>query len=59
MGSVLSGVGATAGGGQAGAAHFQFAPWITSGGDPRCLVEHCARVMGDTLMAVEFRNASW
>ena len=39
--------------------HFQFAPWITSGGEPRRLVEHCAQVMGDTLMAVEFRNASW
>ena len=42
-----------------GAVHFQFAPWITSGGEPRRLVEHCARVMGDVLMAVEFRNASW
>src|SRR5215207_1455213 len=45
--------------GKLGAVHFQFAPWITSGGEPRRLVEHCARVMGDTLTAVEFRNASW
>jgi len=45
--------------GKLGAVHFQFAPWITSGGEPRRLVEHCARVMGDVLMAVEFRNASW
>jgi uncharacterized protein YecE (DUF72 family) len=45
--------------GKLGAVHFQFAPWITSGGEPRQLVEHCARVMGDMLMAVEFRNASW
>src|SRR6187200_1123213 len=45
--------------GKLGAIHFQFAPWITSGGDPRRLVEHCVRVMGDALMAVEFRNASW
>lgn len=44
--------------GKLGAVHFQFAPWITSGGDPRRLVEHCVRVMGNTLMAVEFRNAS-
>src|SRR3954464_13389632 len=45
--------------GKLGAVHFQFAPWITSGGDPRRLVEHCVRVMGDALMAAEFRNASW
>jgi uncharacterized protein YecE (DUF72 family) len=45
--------------GKLGGVHFQFAPWITSGGEPRHLVEHCARVMGDTLTAVEFRNASW
>src|SRR3954463_2616034 len=44
--------------GKLGAVHFQFAPWITSGGEPRRLVEHCVRVMGDVLMAVEFRNAS-
>ena len=42
-----------------GAIHFQFAPWITSGGDARQLVEHCVRVMEGTTMAVEFRNASW
>ena len=46
--------------GKLGAIHFQFAPWITSGGDARHLVEHCVRVIGDSaLMAVEFRNASW
>jgi uncharacterized protein YecE (DUF72 family) len=45
--------------GKLGAVHFQFAPWITSGGEARQLVEHCVQVMGDTLMAVEFRNASW
>jgi uncharacterized protein YecE (DUF72 family) len=45
--------------GKLGAVHFQFASWITSGGEPRHLGEHCARLMGDTLMAVEFRNASW
>jgi uncharacterized protein YecE (DUF72 family) len=45
--------------GKLGAIHFQFAPWITSGGEPRKLVEHCVRVMESTTMAVEFRNASW
>jgi uncharacterized protein YecE (DUF72 family) len=45
--------------GKLGAIHFQFAPWITSRGDARQLVEHCARVMEGTTMAVEFRNASW
>jgi uncharacterized protein YecE (DUF72 family) len=42
-----------------GAIHFQFAPWITSGGAARKHVEHCARVMEGRLMAVEFRNVSW
>jgi uncharacterized protein YecE (DUF72 family) len=43
-----------------GAIHFQFAPWVTSGGPPRKHVEHCVRMMeGRGLMAVEFRNASW
>ena len=46
--------------GKLGAVHFQFAPWITSGGPPRKHVEHCVRMMeGRGLMAVEFRNASW
>ena len=45
--------------GKLGAIHFQFALWITSGGDARQLVEHCVRVMEGTTMAVEFRNASW
>ena len=45
--------------GKLGAVHFQFAPWVTSGGEPRRLVEHCVMVMGDTLTAIEFRNASW
>jgi hypothetical protein len=45
--------------GKLGAVHFQFAPWITSGGEPRRLVEYCVQVMSDTLMAVEFRTASW
>jgi uncharacterized protein YecE (DUF72 family) len=45
--------------GKLGALHFQFAPWITSGGEPRKLVQHCAQVMQGRLMAVEFRNKSW
>jgi len=46
--------------GKLGAIHFQFAPWVTSGGPPRKHVEHCVRMMeGRGLMAVEFRNASW
>jgi uncharacterized protein YecE (DUF72 family) len=45
--------------GKLAAIHFQFAPWITSGGDPRRHVEHCATVMEGRLMAVEFRNKSW
>jgi uncharacterized protein YecE (DUF72 family) len=45
--------------GKLGAIHFQFAPWITSGGGPRKHVEHCAKVMEGRLMAVEFRNKSW
>jgi uncharacterized protein YecE (DUF72 family) len=42
-----------------GALHFQFAPWITSGGEARKHVEHCVEVMQGRLMAVEFRHASW
>jgi len=43
-----------------GAIHFQFAPWVTSGGPPRKHVEHCVRMMeGRGLMAVEFCNPSW
>jgi uncharacterized protein YecE (DUF72 family) len=43
-----------------GAVHFQFAPWITSGGPPRKHVEHCVKMMESRgLMAIEFRNASW
>jgi uncharacterized protein YecE (DUF72 family) len=42
-----------------GALHFQFAPWVTSGGEARKHVEHCVEVMQGRLMAVEFRNASW
>ncbi len=45
--------------GKLGAIHFQFAPWITSGGEPRKHVEHCTIVMQGRLMAVEFRNKSW
>ena len=45
--------------GKLGAIHFQFAPWITSGGAARKHVEHCASVMEGRLMAVEFRNISW
>ena len=45
--------------GKLGAIHFQFAPWITSGGEPRKHVEDCATVMEGRLMAVEFRNKSW
>jgi uncharacterized protein YecE (DUF72 family) len=45
--------------GKLGAIHFQFAPWITSGGEPRRHVEHCTIVMQGRLTAVEFRNKSW
>ncbi len=46
--------------GKLGAIHFQFAPWITSGGAPRRHVEHCVAVMqGSGSMAVEFRDKSW
>ena len=45
--------------GKLGALHFQFAPWITSGGEARKHVEHCVEVMQGRVMAVEFRNASW
>jgi len=45
--------------GKLAAIHFQFAPWITSGGAARKHVEHCASVMEGRLMAIEFRNASW
>jgi uncharacterized protein YecE (DUF72 family) len=45
--------------GKLGAIHFQFAPWITSGGAARQHVEHCAAVMEGRLTAVEFRNISW
>ena len=45
--------------GKLAAIHFQFAPWITSGGAARKHVEHCATVMQGRLMAVEFRNSSW
>jgi uncharacterized protein YecE (DUF72 family) len=58
-GAASSRVAAAPCGRQARRDHFQFAPWITSGGEPRKLVEHCARVMEGTTMAVEFRNASW
>jgi len=42
-----------------GAIHFQFAPWITSGGADRKHVEYCAQIMEGRLTAVEFRNVSW
>ncbi len=46
--------------GKLGAIHFQFAPWITSGGAPRKHVEHCVQMMqGRGLMSVELRNNSW
>jgi len=45
--------------GKLGAIHFQFAPWITAGGNARKHVEHCASVMAGWPMAVEFRNSSW
>jgi len=45
--------------GKLGAIHFQFAPWITSGGNARKHVEHCTSVMVGWPMAVEFRNISW
>lgn len=45
--------------GKLGALHFQFAPWITSGGEPRRFVQHVVAVMQGRLMAVEFRNMSW
>src|SRR3954470_12633287 len=45
--------------GKLGAVHFQFAPWITSGGEPRKHVEHCVSIMSGLVTAVEFRNSSW
>ena len=45
--------------GKLGAVHFQFAPWITSGGEDRKHVEHCVSVMSGLLTAIEFRNVSW
>jgi len=45
--------------GKLGAIHFQFAPWITSGGESKRHVEHCSTVMQGRLMVVEFRNKSW
>jgi uncharacterized protein YecE (DUF72 family) len=45
--------------GKLGAVHFQFAPWITSGGEDRKHVEHCVSTMSGLLTAVEFRNVSW
>ena len=42
-----------------GAIHFQFAPWITSGGADRRHVEQCAQIMEGRLTAIEFRNVSW
>jgi uncharacterized protein YecE (DUF72 family) len=45
--------------GKLGAVLFQFAPWITSGGDDRKHVEHCLSTMSGRLTAVEFRNMSW
>ena len=45
--------------GKLGAVHFQFAPWITSGGEDRRHVEHCVSTMSGLLTAVEFRNVSW
>jgi uncharacterized protein YecE (DUF72 family) len=45
--------------GRLGAVHFQFAPWITSGGEDRKHVEHCVSVMSGLLTAIEFRNISW
>ncbi len=45
--------------GKLGVVHFQFAPWITSAPAGIAHVEHCARVMADYTVAVEFRNKSW
>jgi uncharacterized protein YecE (DUF72 family) len=45
--------------GKLGALHFQFAPWITSGGEARKHVEHCASMTEGFVVAVEFRNVSW
>lgn len=41
------------------AAHFQFAPWVTSSRDWRDHVEMCVARMAGYQVAVEFRNKSW
>lgn len=58
-GSILRCARAFAGRWQLGAVHFQFARWITSGGEARQHVERCVAIMAGHLMAVEFRNVSW
>jgi uncharacterized protein YecE (DUF72 family) len=41
------------------AAHFQFAPWVTSARPWREHVELCVERMAGQLLAVEFRNETW
>ena len=45
--------------GRLGAVHFQFAPWMLNNMEGRKHVEHCADVIADYTMAVEFRHESW
>ncbi len=45
--------------GKLGAVHFQFAPGIRCDAAGIGHVRHCARVMEENDMAVEFRHASW
>jgi uncharacterized protein YecE (DUF72 family) len=45
--------------GKLGAVHFQFAPWVTSAPNDLEHVAHCADMMSEYVMAVEFRNRSW
>src|SRR3954454_4731456 len=45
--------------GKLGAIHFQFAPWITAGGNARKHVEHCASVMAGWQKAVEVSRRRW
>lgn len=45
--------------GKLGALHWQFAPWVVSGGPDRKFVEDCVERLDGWLMAIEFRNISW
>jgi uncharacterized protein YecE (DUF72 family) len=45
--------------GKLGAVHFQFAPWMIRNREGMAHVRHCAELMPEHLLSVEFRNASW